>query len=97
MMPENENQFEGLGRLIAALLDGGLEEADRRRLEEILAGDPAAMKYYQDYLDVHVLLHWQGGVAEAPRRAANRAPRSRPPSQGTVPFLLTQKSGQPPV
>ena len=30
----------------------------------MLLSDPAAVAYYQDYLDVHVLLHWQQGLAE---------------------------------
>ncbi len=63
-MAARASQFEELGRLIAGLLDGGLEAADRRRLEELLLSDPAAMAYYQDYLDVHVLLHWQQELAE---------------------------------
>ena len=64
LMAADTSQFEELGRLIAALLDGGLEAAERRRLEDMLLSDPAAVAYYQDYLDVHVLLHWQQGLAE---------------------------------
>jgi hypothetical protein len=63
-MAADASQFEELGRLIAALLDGRLEAADRRRLEEMLLADPAAVAYYQDYLDVHVLLYWQQASAE---------------------------------
>ena len=36
-MATDTSQFEELGRLIAALLDGGLEAAERRRLEDIAA------------------------------------------------------------
>jgi hypothetical protein len=76
-MAADASQFEELGRLIAALLDGGLEPSDRRRLEEMLLGDPAAATYYQDYLDVHVLLHWQQGLAEEQPACGESGTRER--------------------
>ena len=30
----------------------------------MLLADPAALDYYQDYVDVHCLLHWQHGPGE---------------------------------
>ena len=57
-------QLEEVGRLTGLLLEGVLVPEDRARLERMLLADPAALEYYQDYVDVHCLLHWQHGLAE---------------------------------
>ena len=44
------------------------------------SSDPAAVEYYQDYLDVHVLLHWQHGLAE--EQQACGEPRARSDGRG---------------
>lgn len=63
-MAEHPLQLEEVGRLTGLLLEGALGPEDRRRLEETLLADPAALEYYQDYVDVHCLLHWQHGLPE---------------------------------
>ncbi len=63
-MAEQQLQLEEVGRLTGLLLEGALGSEDRRRLEETLLADHAALEYYQDYVDVHCLLHWQHGLPE---------------------------------
>ncbi len=63
-MAEQQLQLEEVGRLTGLLLEGALGPEDRRRLEETLLADHAALEYYQDYVDVHCLLHWQHGLPE---------------------------------
>jgi hypothetical protein len=63
-MAEHPNHLEEVGRLAGLLLEGELGPPDRRRLEEMLLADHAALEYYQDYVDVHCLLHWQHGQAD---------------------------------
>ncbi|MBN1395853.1 MAG: hypothetical protein JW959_12595, partial [Pirellulales bacterium] len=64
-MSTGQLQLEEVGRLTGLLLEGALDAEDRRRLEETLLADPAALQYYQNYVDIHSLLHWQYGLSEA--------------------------------
>jgi hypothetical protein len=51
---------EELFDLLAALCNGTITPREHRRLEELLAADPAARQFYFDYLDLHLhLFRWQ--------------------------------------
>ncbi len=83
-MAEPSEQFDEVGRLTGLLLEGALQPEDRRRLEAMLLADPAALEYYQDYVDVHCLLHWQHGAGEVQRRGIRDRRRQRTKSQSSV-------------
>jgi hypothetical protein len=61
-MTDRRQQLDEVGRLTGLLVEGALAADDRRRLETLLLADDALLDYYQDYLDVHCLLHWQHGL-----------------------------------
>ena len=63
-MDERRIQLDEIGRLTGLLLAGALDAHDRCRLEKALLSDHEALEYYQDYVDLHCLLHWQHGLAE---------------------------------
>jgi len=63
-MPDDRNQFDELGRLLDRLFEGQLEADGLKRLEQTLLDNPAALEYYQNYVDVHSLLHWQYAAPE---------------------------------
>ena len=63
-MAEQAHHLDEVGRLAALLLDGGLNLEDRRRLEQMLSSDEESLSYYENYVEIHSLLHWQHGLAE---------------------------------
>ena len=63
-MAEQAHHLDEVGRLAALLLDGGLNPEDRRRLEQMLSSDEESLSYYENYVEIHSLLHWQHGLAE---------------------------------
>lgn len=56
---------EELGEIINALLDEGLSDESRRRLETLLRDDPAAQRYYVEQCQLHSILAWEHGVLTA--------------------------------
>jgi hypothetical protein len=64
------------GDLFGGLVQGTLAEADWKRLEALLAADPAARREYREYLNLHVGLASYGAIpaaAEAPPRPRRSA------------------------
>ena len=94
-MAEHPNHLEEVGRLAGLLLEGALGPAERRRLEELLLADPAALEYYSDYVDVHCLLHWQHGQTESEQRAEGGGQRSETADQQST--SDNQQSFVPPI
>ena len=64
MMVEQTNNLEEVGRLAGLLLESALGLDDRCRLEKILISDDVALAYYENYVELHSLLHWQYGLSE---------------------------------
>jgi ferric-dicitrate binding protein FerR (iron transport regulator) len=50
--------------LIDAVIDGTCDEADRRRLEQLVRDDPRVREAYLDQIRVHALLEWRHGRVE---------------------------------
>ena len=94
-MPEPPNHLEEVGRLTGLLLEGALGPADRRRLEEMLLADPAALEYYSDYVDVHCLLHWQHVQAESGEQVVDGGEGSETANQQST--ISNQQSIVPPI
>ena len=63
-MTEQAHHLDEVGRLAALLLDGEFDSEDRRRLEQMLSSDEESLSYYENYVEIHSLLHWQHGLAE---------------------------------
>ena len=63
-MAEQAHHLDEVGRLAALLFDGELNLEDRRRLEQMLSSDEESLSYYENYVEIHSLLHWQHGLAE---------------------------------
>ena len=53
-----------LQKLVAALIDGQLDDADRSRLAELLRDDPVAQDWYAQQISVHALLHLDFGDSQ---------------------------------
>jgi ferric-dicitrate binding protein FerR (iron transport regulator) len=73
-----------LQRLLSALCDGRLTEAEHERLEHLLESDPACRHVYLDYMDMHsgLLIHselhpglFDTSAAERPARPRRRGVR----------------------
>src|SRR5688572_25433645 len=45
-------------------IEGQLSDADRLRIEALVAADPAARRFYVDYLHQHAVLSWAAGKPE---------------------------------
>ena len=82
-MNAKPNDANELLRLCGLLVDEQLDEADARRLSELLAADAKARAFYRSYMDAHarLLLHYEpvplvDETAEAPveRVFAGRGP-----------------------
>jgi ferric-dicitrate binding protein FerR (iron transport regulator) len=86
MTPEVRTE---LHRLLSGLCDGLLSEADRARLEELLAADPECRRVYLEYVDVHarLLTHPDFGGGVPPVVAE---PEAAPP----VPDTGRQRGGR---
>jgi hypothetical protein len=63
-VPESSNHLEDVGRWVGLLLEGELSPDDQSRLEQVLVHDDAALTYYESYVELHSLLHWQHGLTE---------------------------------
>lgn len=48
-----------LARLIDSLCDGTVTHAERNRLQDLLDADPANLRFYVEYLDLHAQLQWE--------------------------------------
>ena len=94
-MAEPFNHLEEVGRLAGLLLEGALGPADRRRLEEMLLADPAALEYYSDYVDVHCLLHWQHAQAESGEQVVDSGQGSETANQQST--IHNPQSFVPPI
>ena len=57
-MAEQPLEFEELSALVAALCDGTIDGEGFARLEQLLAADPAARRWYIAYMDLHGDLCW---------------------------------------
>ncbi|MFK7790378.1 MAG: FecR domain-containing protein [Phycisphaeraceae bacterium] len=49
--------------LLAVLADGTLSADQRARLNAILSDHPQAQQFYKQYIELHVMLEWEAGVA----------------------------------
>ena len=58
-MAKQPIQFDEIGRLAGLLLEDALTPDECNRLEQMLLADPAALDYYERYIEIHSLLHWQ--------------------------------------
>ena len=54
-----------LRELLSSLCDGQISTKEYRRLEELLASDPAARKLYYDYMALHADLTWGNAAGES--------------------------------
>jgi hypothetical protein len=75
---EQPLQFDAIATLAAALCDGTIDSQGFARLEQLLASDPAARRWYIDYMDLHDELsarHFGSvhGVAVPPGAAEEQA------------------------
>ncbi len=52
--------------LCAAAVEGRLTEGQTRRLEELVLGSPAALRFYTSFLHQHAALTWSSGDPKAP-------------------------------
>ncbi|MCC9606121.1 FecR domain-containing protein [Blastopirellula sp. JC732] len=62
MTPQEQQE---LGELINALLDEGLSDEGRLRLEQLLRDDREAQQYYIEQCQLHSILAWEHGVLSA--------------------------------
>ena len=60
----SDSHLDELGDLCQAAVDGGLDDAGQRRLNELVCSDDEACAFYVDYLEVHALLAWRHGAVE---------------------------------
>ena len=74
-MSLKSNQRHELAGLLSALVDGYLEEPGRRRLEEILRTEPEALRYYVEFLDLHLQVSDPAQVATLAHPSARRQDR----------------------
>jgi ferric-dicitrate binding protein FerR (iron transport regulator) len=71
---------EELIALCEAAIEDRLTDEQRHRLEERVLADPAARRFYVEYVRLHAVLHWSAGEGEAPAEPTSRARREpRPP------------------
>jgi anti-sigma factor RsiW len=78
MTPEDRQE---LHRLLSALCDGELPEADQARLAAMLAADPACRREYLQYVDVHArLLTHPNLAAPGPTLPPGVVPAATPPA-----------------
>ena len=75
-MTEQPLQLDAISPLVAALCDGTIGAQDFARLEQLLADDAAARRWYIDYMDLHdeLFSNHCGGVQG---RAAPGTPSGR--------------------
>ena len=52
-------------QLLGELADDLLSDAGSTRLAELLRDDPAARRYYLDYMEIHARLAWKHGSCDA--------------------------------
>ena len=57
--------FRELLQLLGELADEQLSDAGSMRLVELLRDDPAARRYYLDYMEIHARLSWKHGLCDA--------------------------------
>ena len=84
VMAKRSVEYLELQELLSSLCDGGLGEAEQQRLFEIVEADPAARRFYVDYMHLDASIRWQctepsddelDGVPKlAPRQSAARIP-----------------------
>ena len=64
-MTDQENTQSDLCELLTSLLDNTISESQFAEVENRLATDPDARKYYIEFLTVYIGLHRRGGVSAA--------------------------------
>ncbi len=53
--PQSKHEFQ---QLLQSLVDGSIEAVEHRRLADLLDNDPAARRYFIDYMQLHASLQW---------------------------------------
>jgi hypothetical protein len=86
-MIEPENIPDPLKELIDDYLDGALDEARTRELDEALRADAGARRYFVRYAHLHTDLHLEARAHRAGARALSSIDRLAPAAPGRRPFL----------
>jgi hypothetical protein len=61
-MGESSDKYRELKKLLADMLDGGLDADGRRRIAEFIREDKRARAFYLDYCQMHSMLRWENGL-----------------------------------
>jgi ferric-dicitrate binding protein FerR (iron transport regulator) len=81
-MDPNPDRTDELAALCTAAVEGRLTDAERRRLERLVLDDPAARRWYVEYLHQHACLHWSAAepafVAPAAVNPKSQTPNPKP-------------------
>ena len=89
-MNGSENVRDELDALCEAAVEGGLTAEQRTRLEQLVLEDPAAKRFYVEYLHQHACLQWSGADpaylgGEGRLRLADTSDRPTPRSRRDAP------------
>ena len=64
----SQREHDELSALLNTLADGGLTEAEERRLREILDRGEPARRVFREFAALHTVLHWDYATLLAPQR-----------------------------
>ena len=64
-MNNNQENQHRLGELIYLMLDGDLKEDQFTELEDMLANNPAAQEYYDEFIDISVWMYHHGNPSQS--------------------------------